>query len=137
MTLLVIAVAGVTEGSPYVPGRKKNSRLPPPAGGVAVSAALIEATDIDGSKIVTFAPNGFVGTLATGVGAEIHGFVVAEAVATPHESRTGTTHPTSSAARANREPTALRTRLPAELMDMRCSSCRRPIEEAHRVPTPP
>jgi hypothetical protein len=80
---------------------------------------LIEATDIDGSKIVTFAPNGFVGTLATGVGAEVHGFVAAEAVATPAESRTGTTHPTSSAARTNREPTALRTPLTAELMDMR------------------
>jgi hypothetical protein len=86
---------------------------------------LIEATDIDGSKTVTFAPNGFVGTLATAVGAEVHGLVVAEAVATPTESRTGTTHPTSSAARANREPTALLTSLPAELMDMRCdSSCR-------------
>src|SRR6201986_1654054 len=111
MTLLVVAVTGVTEGSPYVPGRKKNSRLPPSAGGVALSAALIEATDIDGSKIVTFAPNGFVETLATGVGAEVHGFVVAEAgfvvaeaVATPPESTTGTTHPTSSAARTNREP---------------------------------
>src|ERR1700733_12775922 len=100
MTLLVVAVAGATEGSPYVPGRKKNSRLPPLGGGVALSAALIEATDIDGSKIVTFAPGG---------GAEVHGFVVAEAVATPPESRTGTTHPASSAARTHREPTALRT----------------------------
>src|SRR6201995_5763239 len=125
MTLLVVAVAGVTEGSPSVPGKKKTSRLPPSAGGVALSAALIEATDIDGSKIVTFAPNGFAGTLATGVGAEVHGFVVADAVATPPESRTGTTHPTSSAARANREPTALCRPRPAELMDMRChSSCR-------------
>ena len=39
----------------------------------ALSAALIEATDIDGSKTVTFAPNGFVGRLATGVGGEVHG----------------------------------------------------------------
>src|ERR1700760_1644303 len=72
-TLLVVAVAGVTDGSPYVPGRKKNCRLPSPAGGAALSAALIEATDIDGLKIVTFAPNGFVGMLAAGLGAAVHG----------------------------------------------------------------
>src|SRR3954454_15781066 len=41
MTLLVVAVAGVADASPYVPGRKKNCRLPPPAGGAALSAALI------------------------------------------------------------------------------------------------
>src|ERR1700727_152803 len=130
MTLLVVAVAGVTDGSPYVPGRKKNCRLPSPAGGVALSAALIEATDIDGLEIVTFAPNGFVGMLVTGLGAEVHGFVVAEAVATPAASNAGTTHPTTSAVRASLDPTALSMRL-RTLIDMRCvSSCRWPNEEA-------
>src|ERR1700744_3647878 len=117
MTLLVVAVAGVTDESPYVPGRKKNCRLPSPAGGAALSAALIEATDIDGLKIVTFAPNGFVGMFATGLGAEVHGFVDAEAVATPPTSSTGTTHPTTSAGRTSLDPTALSANL-RTLIDM-------------------
>jgi hypothetical protein len=71
---------------------------------------LIEAIDIDGLRIVTFAPNGFVGMLATGLGAEVQGFVVAEAVATPPASSTDTTHPTTSAARASLDPAALGTR---------------------------
>src|ERR1700759_401424 len=128
MTLLVVAVAGVTDGSPYVPGRKKNCRLPSPAGGAALSAALVEATDIDGLKIVTFAPNGFVGMFATGLGAEVHGSVVAEAVATPPASSAGATHPTTSAARTSLDLTALSTSLGTPL-DMRCgSSCRSPNE---------
>src|SRR6201995_4900037 len=57
MTLLVVAVAGVAVGSPYVPGRKKNSRGALRGVVVAVSAALIVATDCDGLKIVTFGPN--------------------------------------------------------------------------------
>src|ERR1700759_1828721 len=107
MTLLVVPVAGVTDGSPYVPGRKKNCRLPSPAGGAALSAALIEATDIDGLKIVTLAPNGFVGMLATGLGEDVHGFVVAEAVATPPASNADTTHPMTTAVRPRVDPTAL------------------------------
>jgi hypothetical protein len=73
--LLVVAVAGVIDGSPYVPGRKKNCRRWPPD--AALRAALIEATDIDGSKIVTFVPNGFAGTVANGVGAVVHGGLAA------------------------------------------------------------
>jgi hypothetical protein len=85
---------------------------------------LIEATDIDGLKIVTFAPNGFVGMFATGLGAEAHGFVVADAVATPPASSAGTTHPTTSAVRTSPDLTALSMRL-RTLIDMRCvSSCR-------------
>src|ERR1700744_3974462 len=119
MTLLVVAVAGVTDGSPYAPGRKKNCRLPSPAGGAALSAALIEATDIDGLKVVTFAPNGFAGMSATGRGAEVHGFVAAEAVATPPASSAVTMHPTTSAARTSLDLTAL-SMLPRTLIDMRC-----------------
>src|SRR3954466_12494684 len=75
MTLLVFAVAGVIDGSPYVPGRKKNCRRWLPD--AALSAALIDATDIDGSKIVTFAPNGFDGTAATAIGPVGHGGLAA------------------------------------------------------------
>jgi hypothetical protein len=53
---------------------------------------LIEATDIDGSKIVTFAPNGFDGTVATGVGVVVHGgLTAADADETPPTSNTATT----------------------------------------------
>src|SRR4051794_18020779 len=90
MTLLVVAVAGVTDGSPYVPGTKKNCRRCPP--GAALSAALIDATDIDGLKIVTFAPNGFAGTVANGVGVVVHGgLAAADADETPPTSITATT----------------------------------------------
>ena len=75
MTLFVVAVAGVIDGSPYVPGRKKNCRRWLPD--AALRAALIEATDIDGLKIVTFTPNGFDGTVATGVGVVVHGGLAA------------------------------------------------------------
>src|ERR1700742_2881102 len=111
MTLLVVAVAGVTDGSPYVPGKKKNCRLPSPAGGAALSAALIAATDIDGLKMVTFAPNGFVGMFATGLGAELHGFVAAEAVATFPTKSAGTMHATTSAARTSLVLTTLSSQL--------------------------
>src|SRR3954454_17101995 len=90
MTLFVVAVAGVIDGSPYVPGRKKNCRRWLPDG--ALRAALIAATDIDGLKTVTFAPNGFDGTLANGVGGLVHGgLAAADAYATPPPSRTATT----------------------------------------------
>src|ERR1700729_509883 len=128
MTLLVVAVAGVTDESPDVPGRKKNCRLPSPAGGAALSAALIDATDIDGLKIVTFAPNGFAGTLATASGADVHGFVVAEAVATPPASTADPTHPTTSAARTSLDPTALSAR-PRTLIDMPWSP---PVDDLSR-----
>jgi hypothetical protein len=85
---------------------------------------LIEAADIDGLKIVTFAPNGFVGMFATGLGAEVHGFVLAEAVATPPASSAGTMHPTTRVVRTQLDPTALSMRL-RTLIDMGCvSSCR-------------
>jgi hypothetical protein len=63
---------------------------------------LIELTDIEGSKIVTFAPNGLAGGVATGVGAVVQGLVTAEAVEAPPASTAGTTHATASAARAFR-----------------------------------
>src|SRR4051794_6585854 len=98
MTLLVVAVAGVIDGSPYVPGRKKNWRRWLPDG--ALRAALIEATDIDGSKIVTFAPNGFDATVATGVGAVVHGgLAAADAEETPPRRTTMTTDTTPSSLR--------------------------------------
>src|SRR4051812_1968327 len=98
MTLLVVAVAGLIDGSPYVPGRKKNCRrwLPDDA----LRAALIEATDIDGSKMVTFAPNGFDGTVATGVGLVVHGgLAAADAGETPPTRRTVTRDATASVLR--------------------------------------
>src|SRR5271154_527343 len=61
MVLLVVAVAGVADALPYVPGKKKNSRGAFAGEVVALSAALIVETDSDGLKIVTFIPNGFVG----------------------------------------------------------------------------
>src|SRR4051812_16102685 len=98
MTLFVVAVAGVIDGSPYVPGRKKNCRRWLPDG--ALRAALIEATDIDGSKIVTFAPNGFDGTVATGVGVVVHGgLAAADAVETPPARKTVATDTTASTLR--------------------------------------
>jgi hypothetical protein len=61
MVLLVVAVSGVAEALPYVPGKKKNSRGAFLVDVAALSAALIVETDSDGLKIVTFDPNGFVG----------------------------------------------------------------------------
>src|SRR3954454_20030926 len=117
MTLLVVAVAGVTDGSPYVPGRKKNCGLPP-AGGAAWSAALIELTDIEGSKIVTLAPNGLAGGVATGVGAVVHGFVAAAAGEAPPPSRAGRAHPTTSALRTRRDPSTSEARFRTSLNPM-------------------
>src|SRR3954466_1042652 len=74
--------------------------------GAALRASLIEPTDIDGSKIVTLAPNGFDGTLATGVGAFGHGFPCAEAVAPPPASEMNTTDAIANAARTSRELSA-------------------------------
>src|ERR1700722_429862 len=60
---------------------KKNCRFPAPAGGVAFRAALIDATDIDGLKIVTFAPNGLAGVLVSAFGAAVHGSLSVDAAA--------------------------------------------------------
>ena len=51
----------------------------------ALSAALIAETDSDASKIVTFGPNGLLGTVAGafGVTPEHAGLVAAEAEETP------------------------------------------------------
>src|SRR5881397_1985202 len=80
-------------------------------GGAALSASLIELTDIDGSKIVTLAPNGFDGTLAAGVGPLGHGLPWAEAVAAPPANETNTTEATAIAALSSRELSAPGVRL--------------------------
>jgi hypothetical protein len=61
---------------------------------------LIELTDIDGSKIVTFAPNGLAGTSATGVGELGHGLPAAEAEAALPASDSDATPSTAHASRA-------------------------------------
>jgi hypothetical protein len=79
---------------------------------------LIALTDMEGSKIVTFGPNGLAGGLPTGVGAVVHGFVAAAAVETPPASRNGTAQATASAVRASLDPSAFGARARAVLNDM-------------------
>src|SRR4051812_14184769 len=115
MTLFVVAVAGVIDGSPYVPGRKKNWRRWLPED--ALRAALIEATDIDGSKIVTFAPNGFDGTVATGAGVVVHGgLAAAEADETPPRRKTLATDTIASSLHGNRSARSTMVSPPALTM---------------------
>ena len=97
---------------------KKNCRFPAPAGGVAFRAALIDATDIDGLKIVTFAPNGLAGVLVTALGAAVHGFlsVDAAAVATLPACMIVTLSVAASIASIARDRRALGTRVGCDNM---------------------
>jgi hypothetical protein len=82
---------------------------------VAVKAALIVASDSDGSKIVTLAPNG-LGTAAAFVGADVHGLapVAADADETLIANIAATSIPAASADRVSQRfdscPTRLRRR---------------------------
>jgi hypothetical protein len=92
---------------------KKNCRFPVPAAGAAFRAALIDATDIDELKIVTFAPNGLAGVLVTAAGADVHGSlsVAAVAVAAPPICMIAAVSVAASIASIARDRRALSTRV--------------------------